>query len=157
MTKRSFLDMSNDSTSRRRFLGVVARGGAVASAACLGINCGSGTSISGTYSGGNVSALAVGDLTPISGGPLAIGRDSGGVYAMSLICTHASCDMSSQGSVSASGVRCFCHGSSFDVDGNVTGGPARGPLVHYEVTVDAAGEITINGDVTVTETTRTPA
>jgi Rieske Fe-S protein len=145
--------MSSPPCHRRRFLAVVARGGVLAGAASLGVGCGS--SLSGTYPAGTVSQLQVGELLAISGAPLAIGRDSGGVYAMTLICTHAGCDMASQGAVSSQGVACYCHGSQFDVNGNAISGPARSSLEHYEVTVDAAGALTINADVTVAETTRT--
>lgn len=146
--------MSSLPCPRRRFLAVVAHGGVLAgAAAALGVGCGTG--LSGTYAAGNVSQLQVGELLAISGGPLAIGRDAGGVYAMTLICTHAGCDMASQGAVSSQGIVCYCHGSQFDVNGNPTGGPARSALEHYEVTVDAAGAITINADATVAETTRT--
>jgi len=145
--------MSSPLSPRRRFLQVVAQGGALAGAACLGVGCGTG--LSGTYAAGNVSAVAVDTLQAISAGPLAIGRDAGGLYAMTLICTHAGCDMASQGSVSFQGVSCNCHGSQFDANGNRLAGPAQSPLEHYEVTIDTAGAITINADVSVVETTRT--
>jgi cytochrome b6-f complex iron-sulfur subunit len=131
---------------RRRFLQVLARGGALAGAASLGIGCGGG--LSGTYAGGNVKDLPVGTLTALSGEPLAVGRDAQGVYAMSLICTHAGCDMASPGSVSSE-VVCPCHGSRFDANGNVLQGPAQTALEHFEVTIDTAGAISIDADVPV--------
>jgi cytochrome b6-f complex iron-sulfur subunit len=146
--------MSSSSCTRRRFLSVVAHGGALAGAAALGAGCGVGNP-TGSYAAGNVSALQVGTLQAISAGPLALGRDAEGVYAMTLICTHAGCDMASDGSVSASGVICDCHGSRFDANGNPLSGPAQSPLEHYEVTIDGTGAITIDADVTVGETTRT--
>jgi Rieske Fe-S protein len=76
---------------------------------------------------------------------------------MSLICTHAGCDISVRGSVSAQGVVCYCHGSTFDANGNVLGGPASGPLEHFAVSLDAAGQITIDTNTTVLESTRTAA
>ncbi len=145
--------MSVPSCPRRRFLQVVAQGGVLAGASSIGLGCSGG--LSGNYAAGNVSALPVDTLQAISGASLAIGRDSGGVYAMTLICTHASCDMATQGSVSFEGVDCSCHGSRFDANGNVLRGPASSPLEHYEVTIDSAGAITIDASVTVAETTRT--
>jgi len=146
--------MSNQVCDRRRFLQVVAGGGVLAGAASLGVGC--GAALSGTYAGGNVSSVAVGSLTALSSAPLAVGRDAQGVYAMTLICTHAGCDMATQGSVSSQGIACFCHGSQFDVNGNPIGGPAPSPLEHYQVTIDATGAISIDADVTVAESTRTP-
>jgi Rieske Fe-S protein len=83
-----------------------------------------------------------------------IGRDAQGVYAMTLTCTHEGCDMGTEGSVSASGVVCDCHGSRFDVDGAVTQGPATSALQHFAVTVDAAGALTIDGATTVASSVR---
>lgn len=142
--------MSGNPCRRRRFLEVVAHGGVLAGAAGLGLGCGS-TSLSGSYVGGNVSAVAVGQLVAVSSGPLAVGRDAGGLWAMTLVCPHAGCDSS----IVSSGVICACHGSQFDVQGNRLAGPARSGLQHFEVTVDASGEITINADVAVAETVRT--
>jgi Rieske Fe-S protein len=90
----------------------------------------------------------------VGGEPVAIGRDAAGVYAMSLICTHEQCDMTTDGSVAASGVTCSCHGSRFDRNGGVTAGPASKPLPHYEVEIDMAGEITIHGGSEVSAATR---
>jgi Rieske Fe-S protein len=137
---------------RRRFLEVVAQGGVLAGAAGLGLGCGT-PSLSGTYSAGNVSQLAMGQLTAVSSGPLAIGLDAGGIWAMSVICTHAGCEAN----VETTGVICPCHGSLFDQQGNVLSGPARSALQHYQVTVDAAGAISVDTSVPVSESTRTAA
>lgn len=141
-------------TQRRCFLKLV---GAGSLASVVG-GCSSSSSDPegfGDVSAGNVSALPVGSLQAVSGAPAIIGRDSGGVYAMTSTCTHEGCDMISQGSISASGIYCACHGSHFDVDGNRVSGPANSPLTHFEVTVDASGEITIHGGTTVDASTRT--
>ena len=145
--------MSSPPCPRRRFLEVVAQGGVLAGAACLGVGC--GISLSGTYAAGNVSQIQVGSLQAISSGPLAIGRDAMGVYAMTLICTHQGCDMATDGTVTSQGVSCNCHGSQFDVNGNRLAGPAQLPLDHYPVTIDSTGAMTINTDAPVVETTRT--
>jgi len=123
----------------------------LAGAAGLGVGCGS-NSLSGSYSVGNVSQLQVGQLQAVSGEPLAIGRDAAGVWAMTLVCPHAGCDSS----VSGQSVFCACHGSTFDAQGNRTGGPAHTGLQHYQVTIDSAGAMTVNADAPVSATTRTP-
>jgi nitrite reductase/ring-hydroxylating ferredoxin subunit len=146
--------MSNPLCPRRRFLAVVAQGGALCGAASLGLGCG-GLSLSGTYPAGNVSQLPVDTLQAVTGEPLAIGRDSGGVYAMTLVCTHDGCDIATDGTVSFQGVTCSCHGSRFDANGNVLQGPAQSPLQHYQVAIDASGAITVDASVSVVETTRT--
>jgi nitrite reductase/ring-hydroxylating ferredoxin subunit len=139
---------------RRRFLRVLAHGGAVAGAVSLGLGCGAG---GGPVDGGTVAELPVGTLKAVASDAIAIGHDAKGLYAMSLICPHASCDMSSQGSVSIQAVVCNCHGSVFDGNGTVQQGPARSSLEHYAVTVSAAGAISIDTSQVVDPSTRTAA
>jgi Rieske Fe-S protein len=100
----------------------------------------------GPIPAGNVANLAVGTLQAIDSEPACIGRDSGGVYAMTLTCTHAGCDMGAQGILSPQRIFCGCHGSEFDGTGNVVRGPAFAPLDHFAVTVDAAGNLTVHTD-----------
>jgi Rieske Fe-S protein len=108
----------------------------------------------GDVSAGNVSSLPVGSLRPLSTAPACIGRDAGGVYAMTLTCTHAGCDMGESGSVSARGITCGCHGSEFDARGDVVRGPATSPLDHFAVTADASGDLTVHGGQVVDSGTR---
>jgi Rieske Fe-S protein len=96
----------------------------------------------------------VGSLTSIRGEALAIGHDAGGVYAMTLVCTHQGCDMSQQGSVSAKGIFCAYHGSQFSAVGAVESGPARAALQHFAVSADAAGNLTVHQGTTVDPSTR---
>jgi cytochrome b6-f complex iron-sulfur subunit len=128
--------------TRRRFL--VIGGAAVAVGGCSS----SATSPVqvGDVPAGGVAQLAVGSLSVVGTEPVCIGRDAAGVYAMTLTCTHAGCDIGQSGTVSAQGLFCGCHGSEFDVDGNVTRGPATQPLAHFDVTVDASGNLTIHSD-----------
>jgi Rieske Fe-S protein len=99
----------------------------------------------GDVPAGNVAGLPVGSLRPVAGQPVCIGRDARGVYAMTLTCTHAGCDMGEAGTVSPQGLDCACHGSRFDANGNVVSGPATAPLDHFAVSVDVGGNMTILG------------
>jgi cytochrome b6-f complex iron-sulfur subunit len=108
----------------------------------------------GTVSAGAVAELSVGTLKAIDNAPAYVGRDAGGIYAMSSTCTHEGCDMIADGSVSAAGVHCGCHGSRFDATGNVVLGPATEPLAHFEVTLDAMGNISVDGSKRVSASTR---
>ncbi len=119
-----------------------------------GCSAGASSGSFGEVSAGNASALAVGSIRVLPGVAGCIARDAGGVYAMTLICTHQGCDIATQGNVSASGIQCGCHGSAFDVDGNVVHGPAASPLDHLAVTADSAGNLTVNGGVVVSSSTR---
>ncbi len=126
---------------RRCFLAVV--GSAVAAG-----GCGSAAvqpAAVGDVPAGNLSTVPVGTLRVVDGQPLCIGRDSGGVYAMTLTCTHAGCDIGQTGSVSYEGLMCGCHGARFDRDGAVVSGPAPSPLDHFAVSVDMGGNLTVHG------------
>ena len=39
---------------------------------------------------------------------------------------------------------CPRHGANFDIDGNVTKGPARTPLIRYAISVDANGHLIVD-------------
>jgi Rieske Fe-S protein len=100
---------------------------------------------------GNVSDLTVGTLKAVSAAPAAIGRDSGGIYAMTLVCTHEGCDLrtSQGGSVTPTRIHCGCHGSEYNGQGAVLLPPSTRPLDHLDVTVDPSGALTIHGDTVV--------
>jgi Rieske Fe-S protein len=121
---------------------------------CAGCG-GNDPSTSSAIAAGKVSDYPVGTLKGLAGWSLIVGRDSGGLYAMSSLCTHAGCDM--VGGVSSNGVFCNCHGSSFDANGNVTGGPARSALQHFALKVDSTGAITVDGTTQVGENVRVQA
>lgn len=150
--------------SRRQLLKTAAVGCATCGlAACVGpINPTGGNDTSSSPAtpsnvpGGNVSDYFSGDLVAV-GWSVAVGYDSGGIYAMTTICTHAGCDMANYGQVNSRGLFCGCHGSEFDVDGNVIRGPAFRPLQHYKVTVGSNGDIHVDSTNVVSQGTRTPA
>jgi cytochrome b6-f complex iron-sulfur subunit len=135
---------------RRTFLGLVG-----CAAAASGCSMGAATPADvGDVAAGSASALSVGSLIAVAGAPVCVGRDANGVYAMTLICTHQGCDIGQQGSVSGQGLYCACHGSRFDANGSVVGGPAPSPLAHFAVSADAAGDLTAHTGVEVGPTTR---
>jgi Rieske Fe-S protein len=135
---------------RRVFLELV--GGCVAAGACS--SSPASPADVGDVPAGSVSSLSVDSLSAIPGAPACIGRDAMGVYAMTLTCTHEGCDIGQNGTVSAQGLRCGCHGSAFDVDGNVVTGPATAPLAHFAVSADGAGELTVHTGSEVDPSTR---
>lgn len=60
---------------------------------------------------------------------VAVIRDGEAFYALSLTCTHLGCTVA----VTATGLACPCHGSTFDRQGQVLSGPAGRPLARYTV------------------------
>jgi cytochrome b6-f complex iron-sulfur subunit len=147
--------MRNEHRSRRRFLQLLAASAAAPSvlAACAS-DGGAPPAASGDVSAGKLADLPIGTLRFVTGAPFILGRDANGVYAMTSMCTHDACDIAARGRVSPTEIKCNCHGSTYDPNGAVTGGPATKPLQHYEVTVDAAGTLTIRGGNKVEAATR---
>ncbi len=67
---------------------------------------------------------------------------SGGIYAVSAVCTHLGCItryLSDEGVIA-----CPCHGSRFDIEGNVVHGPAPRPLPWLDVKADPSGELVVD-------------
>jgi cytochrome b6-f complex iron-sulfur subunit len=56
-------------------------------------------------------------------------RDGDKIAAISTTCTHLGCIVA----VSETGFSCPCHGSRYDQDGNVTGGPAPRALPWFQI------------------------
>jgi nitrite reductase/ring-hydroxylating ferredoxin subunit len=86
-----------------------------------------------------------------------VGRDAGGLYAMSSICKHEACDIANGGKILAGPkLQCACHGSEYDANGIVINPPSTTNLDHVALSVNAAdGVISVNTTTIVAATTRT--
>jgi Rieske Fe-S protein len=70
-------------------------------------------------------------------------RDAaGGLYALSLRCTHAGCNVRWRGN--DGDFACPCHGGRFGRDGTVLKGPPKAPLQRLEIRIEG-------GDVIITD------
>lgn len=78
-------------------------------------------------------------VVPIRGEPVLLIREANQVVALSAICTHLGCIVKYKG---GGVILCPCHAASFDLNGNVTGGPAPRPLTYYRVRI-VGGRIVI--------------
>jgi Rieske Fe-S protein len=67
-------------------------------------------------------------------------RTREGFRALSALCPHLGCVITSTGS----GFRCPCHGSTFDTRGKVLDGPAPRPLSWLKVGLAPDGQITVD-------------
>jgi len=86
-----------------------------------------------------------GRLTPVPGGPVLIGRDDAGLFALSATCTHLGCTVAqTEGKLA-----CPCHGSQYSLDGANLGSPAARPLPHLALALNAAGLVEVNTAQTV--------
>ena len=76
---------------------------------------------------------------------ICIVREGDKMAAISTTCTHLGCIVS----LSETGFACPCHGSRYDQDGNVTGGPAPKPLSWFEVSLAPNGELVVDKDTEI--------
>jgi len=72
-------------------------------------------------------------------------RDNGKLAAISTTCTHLGCIVA----LSDTGFACPCHGSRYDQDGAVTGGPAPKNLAWYKVSLAPNGDLEVDKDVEI--------
>ena len=64
-----------------------------------------------------------------------------GFYAVSSVCTHLGCNVIH---ATGDGFACPCHGSRFDRNGLVVGGPAPRPLPWFGVSLSPRGELVVD-------------
>ena len=69
----------------------------------------------------------------LRGEPVLVIREAHKVVAVSAVCTHMSCVVKYQGE---GVISCPCHAATFDLNGNVMGGPAPRPLPSYQVRIE---------------------
>ena len=158
--------------SRRQFC-------AVAGAAGIGavlVACGSddSSSIDGSVAGadapaggacttgatdvGAPGAFALNAPVFVSSGKFFVVRDSGGLYALTALCTHegaATC-IGTSSACSSTGTQLFCprHGAVFKFDGTVVRGPASTPLGHFAMCLLPNGHVGVTTSMRVAATTR---
>ncbi len=94
---------------------------------------------------GRPEDFPAGTRISIDGQRVCVVREANRLAAISTTCTHLGCIVS----ISETGFACPCHGSRFDQDGNVTGGPAPKPLPWYQVSLAPNGEIEVDKGVEV--------
>ena len=86
---------------------------------------------------GPASDYPLDSRTILSDPPAVLIHNENGFTALSLVCTHLGCTVRND----AEGFACPCHGSHFDADGNVSGGPAKNPLQILRVQVTDQGNL----------------
>jgi cytochrome b6-f complex iron-sulfur subunit len=71
----------------------------------------------------------------------------GGVYALSAVCTHLGCITRFRSDENV--IACPCHGSRFDLEGNVVHGPAPRPLPWLEVRTEPTGVLVVDTSIVI--------
>ena len=87
----------------------------------------------------------IGSRTVIASIPALLIHNENGFTAISLVCTHLGCTLESK----QDGFACPCHGSMFDLKGNVVRGPANKSLSMLKVAVTADGRLHVYTDASV--------
>jgi len=82
---------------------------------------------------GAVSDFPVGSWRNVKAAAVIVGRDARGLFAYTSVCTHNGCTVPAPGA--GAGSTCPCHGSQYNSEGMVTGGPAMRSLDNYRVVV----------------------
>jgi cytochrome b6-f complex iron-sulfur subunit len=96
-----------------------------------------------TFKAGPVDGYTPNSVTKVKEEKVYIVRAKEGYfYALSDICTHLGCItnwLPDEGLIT-----CPCHGSKFDVEGNVIHGPAPRPLDRYLITLNDQGQLVVD-------------
>ncbi len=131
---------SREELERRRFLGLLGSG-------ALGL-AGLGTLIAGVrylepdvlyeederFTVGRPETIPVGTLLVARTRKVYVVHGPRGFYAISAVCSHFGCV--TRHTPGQARITCPCHGSSFDLTGNVISGPAPSGLVHLKLTLE---------------------
>lgn len=78
-------------------------------------------------------------VTFLSEPRLFVFKNKGSFHIISAVCTHLGCTVKKL----SNGFNCPCHGSKFDVRGNVLSGPAPRPLEWFEVKLAPNGDLVV--------------
>lgn len=97
------------------------------------------------FSVGRPEAYPSGARIAIEPRRICVVREGDKLAAISTTCTHLGCIVS----VADTGFACPCHGSRYDQDGNVTGGPAPKALPWYQVKLAPNGEIEVDTSIEI--------
>ena len=89
---------------------------------------------------GKPESFPLGTRLPLSSQRVTIVRTEAGMAAISNTCTHLGCVVST----SEIGFDCPCHGSRFDAEGTVLGGPAPRPLPWFKLSLAPNGEVEVD-------------
>ncbi len=148
--------MEQQNTSRRKFLGQI--GGAALVALSAEAAWASLRFAKAPVSYGPSQRRNLGQVGRFAGGRvyvddagLFVRHDPKGLSAMSSTCTHLGCTVRE---AAGGGFVCPCHGSTYDDQGHVTGGPAPRDLSFVRLIRDARGNVIADLAQTVAGDTR---
>lgn len=92
------------------------------------------------FKAGKPESYPLGTRLPLGRQRVTIVRTDAGIAALSNTCTHLGCVVAT----TDIGFDCPCHGSRFDAEGSVLGGPAPRPLPWFKVTLSPNGDLEVD-------------
>jgi len=95
---------------------------------------------SGRFKIGRSSEFPVGTIKYLSDQQVYVFSDTEGIYAISAVCTHLGCVVNKE----EAGFTCPCHGSRYDLDGNVLKGAAPRDLPRYRISLLPSGRLEVD-------------
>jgi cytochrome b6-f complex iron-sulfur subunit len=133
-------------TSRREFLGLASLGTVILSSFTVvaGVLRMTKPSVhyeeSRKFKIGKPENFPIGTVKNLDDRKVFIFSDAAGLHAISSVCTHLGCIVAS----TETGFQCPCHGSKYNREGKVIGGPAPRPLAWYEISKSADGILVVD-------------
>jgi len=100
-----------------------------------------------TYVAGSPLDFAPGVVVPNQEKKAFVIGAANGVYALSAVCTHLGCITRYKSDEGV--IACPCHGSRFDLEGNVVHGPAPRPLPWLDVSQDSNGNLVVDTGIVI--------
>lgn len=87
--------------------------------------------------------LADGSFQRVEGQPIFLARQGNEIYALNNKCTHKACAVNPLRRKKGT-MQCPCHNAEYDIQGNVTKGPAEKPLNRHALRLNADGVIEVS-------------
>jgi len=87
--------------------------------------------------------LADGGFQRVEGQPIFLARQANEIYALNNKCTHKACAVNPLRRKKGV-MQCPCHNAEYDIQGNVTKGPAEKPLARHALRLNADGIIEVS-------------
>ena len=103
------------------------------------------------YKLGDPEQYQVGAVVKMEADGFYLFRDEKGFHAVSAVCTHLGCIVAHS---EQEGFACPCHGSKFNQEGSVIGGPAPTGLPWLEVSLSPDGQLLVNAEAEVKRGTK---
>jgi len=82
------------------------------------------------------------EFVAVEGHAIVLSRSGKTILALTNKCTHQGCAITPK--AGSKTLNCSCHGAQFNLDGTVAKAPARNPLGHYAIRVNADGLVEID-------------